>query len=364
MNGALTGGGALNVLARPAFRSGDTKPYNALLYSALKQLGVNVREFRGHQSLRNHSDVLHIHWPESLIEVRNPLAAWITAQKHRVLFRMARRRGTKIVWTIHDLTPHDCVYPDIELPFWQDFVRLTDGVIALTQTGLDLARDRYGCLRTVPAFVIPHGHFREAYPRSMGRNEARQKLGMPERSTVITYFGQVRPYKNIPQLVRAFRTLEDPNLRLLICGRLSKRIDLRQDILAAADEDPRIRLVLRYIKPDEIQTFLAAADLLVFPYAQILNSGSAILGLSFDRPILVPGLGALPELRRSVGEEWVQTYQGEIDGRTIGNAVAWAKSCPRPAQAPLDGLDWQRIGKQTLAAYHAVVRSNGSHRSR
>jgi beta-1,4-mannosyltransferase len=363
MNCAPQRNGALKVLARPAFRGGDTKPYNALLYSALQELGVDVQEFRGRGFLRERSDVLHIHWPESLIEVKNPLSAWVTAQEYRFLFRIARRRGVKILWTIHDLRPHDCVYPDIELPFWQDFVRITDGIIALTQTGLQLARERYACLRNVPAFVIPHGHLREAYPRTLTRDEARRILGIPGSSSVMTFFGQLRPYKNVPRLIRAFRSIDKTDARLFICGRLSKRVNLRNEIVSATGTDPRIILNLRYIPVSEIELYVTAADLIVLPYADILNSGSAILGLSFDRPILVPGIGAMPELRRCVGEEWVRTYHGEIDPRKLKEALAWAISCPRESKAPLEEFGWTAIGEQTLAAYQAIVHAHerGTH---
>lgn len=350
----------MKILARPAFRGGEAKPYTLLLYSSLQQLGVDVREFRSHSLLSWHGDLLHIHWPESLIPTRNAFRAWLAAQEYRLSFRVARQRDVKIVWTVHDLAPHDVVYPEIELPFWDEFVARVDGAIALTQSGLDLARERYARLRDVPSFVIPHGHFRGIYPQTLSRDEARERLGVTDSEFILTFFGQVRPYKNIPELIRAFRALEGANLRLFVCGRLSKRVDLEDEILTAAADDPRIQLVLRYIEVEEIEIYLTASDLVVLPYNEILNSGSAFLGLSFDRPILVPGVGALPELRRAVGEEWVHTYEGRVDPSILGQAVNWARQRPRAARAPLDQFDWQRIAVQTLAAYEEVLHS-GTH---
>lgn len=346
----------MKVLARPAFRGGEAKPYNSLLYTSLTDLGVQVREFRGMCVTRGRTDLLHIHWPESLIAAKNPVRAWLTAQEYRLCFRVARRRGIKIVWTIHDLAPHDLVYPGIELPFWQDFVRRADGVIALTHEGLKLARARYARLREVPAFVIPHGHFREVYPRTLSREQARRMLGVASSEFVITYFGQIRPYKNVPRLIRAFRDSDDAQTRLFVCGRISKRVNMEEEIRTAAAGDSRIQLVLRYIEANEIESYLTASDLIVLPYNDVLNSGSAFLGLSFDRPILVPDVGALPELRRAVGEEWVHTYHGEIDTRALQNAMTWVRERPRAHQAPLDEFNWERIGRNTLAAYKDIVR--------
>ncbi len=317
---------------------------------------MQVQELSSPLILRNSSNILHIHWPESLIAAKNPVRAWLKAQEYRLAFRVARRRGIKIVWTVHDLAPHDLVYPAIELPFWHEFIASADGIIALTHEGLKLALERYTPLQEVPAFVIPHGHFREAYPRTLSREQARRKLGVSDSEFVLTFFGQIRPYKNVPRLIRAFSDLDDPQLRLFVCGRLSKRVDLGDEIRTAAAGDPRIRLVLRYIEGSEIETYLTASDLVVLPYNEILNSGSAFLGLSFDRPILVPDIGAMPELRRAVGEEWVHTYHGEITARALQQAINWARQSPRAQQAPLDEFDWDRIGLKTLAAYRDIIR--------
>jgi glycosyltransferase involved in cell wall biosynthesis len=138
---------------------------------------------------------------------------------------------------------------------------------------------------------------------------------------------------------------------------LSKRVDLGDEIQAAASGDPRVRLMLRYIETHEIERYLMASDLVVLPYSEILNSGSAFLGLSFDRPILVPDAGALPELRGVVGNEWVRTYRGEIDAGALQQAITWVRQCPRAPRAPLEEFDWDRIGLKTLAAYQEIIRS-------
>jgi glycosyltransferase involved in cell wall biosynthesis len=347
----------LRVLARPAFKDGVKKPYNFLLYGALQRLGVKVSEYEARRLLQGHVDIWHVHWPESLIETRSELRAWLSAQQYRLLLHLARRQGIKLIWTIHDLVPHDLVYPRIEWAFWHDVIDRVDAVIALTRNGLDVAREKYPRLQTCPAFVIPHGHFRDAYPRTVSREEARGILGISPEKRVIAYFGQIRPYKNVPRLVQVFRSLPGDDLMLLICGRISKRTGGRQEIVAAAEGDPRIRLELRYIKPEEIQVFLLAADLMVFPYSEILNSGSAILALSYDRPVVAPNLGALPELRTLVGDAWMRGYEGDIDARILADSLAWALQTERPPRAPLEDLDWTKIGAQTLDAYWAVVRN-------
>ena len=50
----------------------------------------------------------------------------------------------------------------------------------------------------------------------------------------------------------------------------------------------------------------------MLPFSDIMHSGSAILALSFNKPVLVPARGSLPELQALVGTDWVRTYVGEL----------------------------------------------------
>jgi glycosyltransferase involved in cell wall biosynthesis len=342
-------------MARPAFKNAPRNPYNALLYAAVRDQGGEVAEYDSFGLLRGPWDILHIHWPESLLETGSILHARWSAGKYLALIDLARRRGTRVVWTIHDLKPHDLVYPAIETRFWDAVLARVDGLIALTETGLARAIARFPALAGLPAFVIPHGHYRGHYPNSISRADARARLGLPAAARVITYFGQIRPYKNVPRLIEAVRQIADPDICLQIAGRLSKRVDMRQSLIEAAAGDPRIRLVLGFVEDAEVQLFLNSANLLVFPYQDILNSGSALLGLSFDRPVLVPDLGAMAELQRAVGPAWVRTYAGDLDGATLVGALAWATGIDRAATAPLAAFDWAGIARDTLAAFAAIA---------
>ena len=102
--------------------------------------------------------------------------------------------------------------------------------------------------------------------------------------------------------------------------------------------------------------YLSACDLAVFPYREILNSGSAILALSFNRPALVPARGAMAELRDMAGPDWVYTYDGaNLDGAILSAALDKATAPSRPAACDLSSLSWQSIAAGTFAAYLAAL---------
>lgn len=93
---------------------------------------------------------------------------------------------------------------------------------------------------------------------------------------------------------------------------------------------------------------------MVLPYREILNSGSAILALSFGRPLLVPAQGALCELAQRAGAAWVRTYIGELQPATIREALDWAAVTPRDPAQLFRELSWETIARQTLLAYQAI----------
>ena len=106
-----------------------------------------------------------------------------------------------------------------------------------------------------------------------------------------------------------------------------------------------------------MQLFLNAADLVVLPYREVLNSGAALLALSFNKPVLTSDAGALPELREQVGAAWVELYPESLTADVLDTALQWAVGTPRPTTAPLEFADWSEIAQATIAAYRCVLAS-------
>ena len=346
----------LHVVAWPAFINRRQNPYTSLLYGAMGRLGVRVEDFLPWKLLLGQPDIWHLHWPESVLNLRRRWLARPLAFLLQVLLRVARARGVKIIWTVHNLQSHEGRYPALECRLWETLIDQLDGFIALSAGGKRRALRRYPPLRRRPGFVIPHGDYRAAYPNTIGRAEARARLGLPARALVLVSLGQVRPYKNVPHLIRTFRLLAAPDTYLVVAGNPSGP-EVAEEIRAAAGDDPAIRLHLDFVAHDEVQTFLRAADLAVLPYREVLNSGSAILALSFACPVLVPARGAMAELQRDIGREWVHTYGGELRPETLREALGWAVHARRdPAGLWPESASrsWEAIARQTVAAYMAI----------
>jgi beta-1,4-mannosyltransferase len=341
----------MQILAMPAFRTKRENPYNWLLYAAIQEMGLRVDEFSHGQLLRHRYNVWHLHWPETPLNHPNRLKAIIKLTLFFVQIAIAKQRGVKLIWTVHNLKSHEGYYPKIEQWFWQQFTQHLDGFISLSQTGLAAAKDRFPALRDKPGFVVPHSHYRGAYGHNISRAQARTELGLDPDDQVLLFFGRIRAYKNVPRLIEVFRQIKGDRIRLVIAGR--PEASDRQQLEHLAQSEPRLQLHLDFIDQDRAQVFFQAADLVVLPYREILNSGTALLALSFDCPVLVPDRGAMGELQDLVGHDWVSTFNGDLSAVALQDAVDWSQQ-QRSETAPLAEFEGSRLAQMTLEAYRAI----------
>lgn len=344
----------MKVIAWPAFKTRYKNPYNWLLYSQMGQQGVTVEEFSPLKLLRQHYDIFHLHWAaETIVRHPNPTLAFIRAKAMLALIDRVRHKGTRIIWTFHDKIPHIVLHPQIADWFQSEFVSRVDAYISMCEAGKTLAEETFPSLKQRLNSVVPHGHYRGEYPNQVDKISARKTLDIPEKARTIVFLGHISPYKNVPHLIRTFCELDDADLVLVVAG-TPDLPELKTEVFEAADGDFRVRLSMQYVPPENVQFYLKSADLVVLPFQEILNSGSAILALSLDCPILVPRKGALGELQALVGEAWVKTYSDELTSDILREGLDWAVHTPRPEQAPLEMLDWSVLSKKTIQLYRAV----------
>ena len=344
----------MRILAQPAYVNRAGNPYNWLLYTELSGLGFEVDEFSRWRLLTGSYDVWHLHWPEAPLNDPSTSRALRRLSELIASMEVARRRGTKIVWTIHNLSAHEERHPRIASWFWNGFIRRLDGFISLSTAGHALALEQFPRLACLPGFVVPLGHYRGVYAGETDARAARARLDLEPTATVLAFVGQLRRYKGVSSLCRAFSSLPDDDARLLIAGK-AKDANLAGELSGAARSDSRIRLRLEFVPDDELHVYLRAADLVVLPFRNVLNSASALLALSFDRPVLVPRTGPLAELRDRVGAEWVHTYENELTTELLAEAIRWTRQTQRTGRPRLDSLDWRAVAQQTAEALRSIA---------
>lgn len=222
---------------------------------------------------------------------------------------LARRRGARVVLEFHEVQDTGEAgmalarrYVDLLFPLLR---RLVDGAVAHSEYDRPAIESRYG-LGGRPIAVIPHG------PHHTGGQREPRDPGEP---CTLLYFGVIRPYKGLEDLVRAFGLLapdDAARLRLLVVGETWEGHRLPLDLIAASPYRDRIEVVNRYVTDDEVAGFLAAADAMVLPYRRSSASGPLHLAMSAGLPVVVTSVGGLVEAVREYGGA-VLVPPGDVD---------------------------------------------------
>ncbi len=360
----------------------NTNPYIGLLRDGLVAAGADVRLAHSLDAAALavfRPDVIHLHWLERydlppsvtvaglrgtsdlprralhriLATAGNAASVYALRRRTRLRRLFAELRafqagGGRVAYTVHNLDPHEEAGA-VERWGIAQILSLADVIHVHDAGSADLVAARFG--RRLGVVVISHGHYLGSYPNTIGGDQARAALALPADAFVFVCLGLLRPYKGLEELLPAFRSLPKHNLRLVLAGKPGAHDYLRA-LEALTADDNRIRLVPRFIPPEEVQVYLNAADVCVLPYRQITTSGAALLAFSFGLPVIAPALGAFPHL--VAGSRGLLYNPAEPDALSSALAQAsqtdWA-GAREEIKAWVAQFDWADIGKKLLAAY-------------
>ena len=292
--------------------------------------------------LRERASIVHLQWPVGPHD-------WL----YLAALRLLRRR---IVYTAHDVLPHEHTSDDaVRL---QRLVRYVDRVIlhshengrAFRRTFGDAARSLY---------IVPHGNY-FFFPGAVrsGNGDARTAVGVPRESRIILFFGAIRPYKGLGDLVAAFSLVRQqvPAARLLIAGYPFEDFGPYREAIAGEDLEDCVTTHLGYHPMSEVAKFFEAADVAVLPYRTASQSGIAQLAFAFGVPIVATRTGGLPEVIEN-GRTGLLVDPG--DQRGLAEAITRLLEDPslcramseRAKQRAATQYSWSRVARLTRAIY-------------
>ena len=335
----------MKVLYFPPWGDGD---YQRFLYDSLSKIGVDSVEAKNTKSFPifafrkqlNDADIFHIHWIHTLYKGGSlfmPLFSLLFLLQIAYL----RRSDTPIVWTVHNLSTHDTLYPRLDR-----FLRMIaakiicDKIIIHCKFAEGEVINKYN-LSDNKTTVIPHGNFYR-YPNK------RKPLDIPDQYYCYLHFGSIKPYKGTLELIKEFNSVADESDRLLIMGGIGNESYVEK-IKNAASSDKKVMTKFGYIPNEDFNSIANDVDAVVLPYTDILTSGVAHLALSFQLPVVAPRTGCLPE---TIPKEAGVLY--ESGG--LADALNDVKNLEpiqvaNAADAAMEKKDWEKIAKSTNSLY-------------
>jgi glycosyltransferase involved in cell wall biosynthesis len=264
---------------------------------------------------------------------------------------LARELGFGVVWTAHNIHPHDRTHADIDREFRVALGQLATAIIAHCDVAADTVRREFA--PAAPIFVIPHGNFIGVLPPSITRQDARAEVGIDDTGFVYGFIGNLLPYKGLDELIASFIEIDSPDSWLYLGG--GCRPDYAATLREMTAGHPRIILrTFDHAPGVEFVRVLQASDVIVLPFRASTTSGSLVQALSWPRPAIVPAMGCLEtQMNAEAGILYRAAEPGALVNalRAIrGRDLAVAE---RAAWQSAVELDWDDIARLTIEAYRA-----------
>ena len=271
----------------PAIRQTITGQH-AWLTGRLKSLSYTIRLFKAaFVLLLNGTRIVHIQW---MMDRRADL-------RFIYLLRLLR---FKIVYTVHNLLPHDEHTPE-NRAFFERVYRIPDRLIVHSENN---RKEMLELFTVDPGKItmIPHGCQSVLFEHVPARpTAARDELGIPEDRQVILFFGMIKPYKGLDVLLQAFDTIRARCNRamLVIAGQIAEDPATYRHystLLAKYSLDDSLRVRNEYIPLEQVSSYFSAADLVVLPYLRASQSGVLLAAYAAGKPVVATDTGGLSEV--------------------------------------------------------------------
>jgi glycosyltransferase involved in cell wall biosynthesis len=295
-------------------------------------------------------DVLHVQFLP-MFTWRMPFDFWF------LLF--CRKRGIKVVLTVHDLLPHDTGFAHRDR-----FLKLYQSVDWIICHSAHIRARLASEFEVTPekVSVIPHGPFFYDLNRSGGGRRVASDAAKPDGGVGVLWQGIIHPYKGVDLLLGAWHSVEvlgeDASLVVAGTGPAAVLDEIRQR--AESLKLGRVTFILRFVSVTELIDLYDAAEIVVYPYRAISTSGALATGLALGKAIIASDLPVFREIledRKTAilvdlenPEELTGALVELIRGRELRERLA------ANVRAMNFGEEsWASIARQTMQVYRGLV---------
>lgn len=313
-------------------------PYQEILYSAMASQGFAVRGGRTYQKGVDQLDVnvsfpkvLHLHWLNMVLHKANTEAEC----KRRIddftrLLDEQLERGIRLVWTMHNVLPHESRFTDQEIALRNVMIERAEMVHIMSPESVALSADLF----EVPASKVvrvEHPGYSGFYPMWQDRHSARTLLGISPFERMFLVLGAIKPYKGLLELAEFFDALtrEYPRqFSLVVAGQPSEDAETKK-LLDLAAAHPSIHVIAERLSSERVGLLYSATDAAVIPYRASLNSGALVLGLSMGKPVIArDSAGSTHLLRNGSG----RIYSSDAELKAAITDGGWLSAAAQQAE--------------------------------
>lgn len=265
-------------------------------------------------------------------------------------------RKAPLVMTAHNIRSHEVNRLE-SWTTWRSYA-CADALVVHTQESASIAGVR---LRgRPPVHVIHHGDYGFFAPKQdISKTEARSRLELPEEGPILLSFGAIRPYKGIFELFQAIPLVccKYPRTHLVVAG----------PMLVGPEEQYRMmieksglkeKVIFRpeYIPHSDVHLYFKAADLAIYNYHDVTDSGALRIACSLEIPVVATSVGAFQEfLEDGITGRLVPPHDLQALVGAINDCLNDPEGAGRMAAAALELSStiwsWNDAARKTLSLY-------------
>ncbi|MCI4589266.1 glycosyltransferase [Sphingobium sp. BYY-5] len=288
------------IVAYPDYTA--TNPYQNGLYGAFRSKGsVEFGTIQRALELvfaaeHNQRTIFHLHWPDPLFsDVVDGFDYQVRASNFLQAVKAFKAAGGIFLWTVHNRLPHDTQFGTLVTEFHRHLAETANLIHLHSESALAEVRELYA-LDERKCVIIPHGSYEGCYGQAVSKYQSRQLLGLKDVDSLVLFFGQIRPYKGLDELIRAFHAItsraDRDQVHLLIAGKPMGGFTAGHARLME-ENNPRIHILDGFVPDSKVPLLFGAADIIALPYRDVLTSGNLMLAANYGKPVVAPRLPAL-----------------------------------------------------------------------
>lgn len=296
-------------------------------------------------------DIVHLqHWKCS------------TTAIYCIIVPILKLRGKKIVFSIHNITPHTPkkYFIFLDALFNRFVFRFADYFIVHNQRNKKRFEELYAVNKR-PISIISVGTHEPLIRNSLSCKESKEFLHIPQRKKVILFFGYIWGYKGAHILLEALELIAQkiPDVLLVIAGTIVSDWKQCEEIIKKKHLETYIHLHLHYIPESEVELFFSASDLVVLPYTPPFDThgGVGALAVALHKPLLVSDIGGLPEFVRNKQAIVTPGDVNELAEKIIKILTdkKLLSSLAKDSRSVAKEITWDEIAKKTIQVYEQMM---------
>ena len=271
--------------------------------------------------------------------------------------------GVKLVYTAHNVLPHDEQKVDNLLK--KIIYRHVHAIIVHSNFIKNRLLENFH-IASEKIHVIPHGNFDNYLPsENYSKAEARNDFNFSNKDIVLLFFGFIREYKGLGDLLEAFDAAAEINekIKLLVAG-LPQNKKLHENYLKQIEKmkfKDNVFCNFNFVDSSNIPKYFHASDLVIMPYRSIDHSGIIHLAFSFSKPAIVTDVGDFKEM---VKKDYGFVVKSERPDELKECILEATKDLEKLRTMGLKAYEynkrefsWEKISKETLSVYKTVLKN-------